>query len=260
MKKKHIQKRSETNSGFLNFCEKIIRRHPLVYYLARKFVRYTNIFEEDAIGIKKINFKNKINIIDVGASDGIASKFFLKNLNVNKILCYEPSKYYAKILKKLDKKVIVRNYALSDLKKKVNIFYPVYKSFFGDFELIPYTYYDVKKLKKQINLDFSFKKFLFIKKIKLQFKKINKIKYRIDLIKIDVNDHGFNVTKSLIKIIKKNKPALLVETDADIFPIFRLLKKFGYKQYYFSIRGGKFFEIKKNYPLNTYFLAKKHLH
>ena len=50
---KHIQKRSETNSGFLNLCEKIIRRHPLIYFFVRKFIRYTNIFEEDAIGIKK---------------------------------------------------------------------------------------------------------------------------------------------------------------------------------------------------------------
>ena len=82
---------------------------------------------------------------------------------------------------------------------------------------------------KQINLDFSFKKNLIIKKVQLKFKKINKINYKIDLIKIDVNDHGLNVTKSLIDIIKKNKPALLVETDADIYPIFKVLKKIGYK-------------------------------
>ena len=256
---KHIQKRSETNSGFLNLCEKIIRRHPLIYFFVRKFIRYTNIFEEDAIGIKKIKFKNKINIIDVGASDGIASKFFLKNLKVNKIICFEPNKHYFELLKNLDKKIIPKNFAISNRIKKTNIYYPVYKSFFGNFELIPYTYYDIRKLRKQINLDFSFKKNLIIKKTKLKFNKFKNSNYKIDLIKIDVNDHGFNVLKCLLKTIKRHQPALLVETDADIFPIFRELKKLGYKQYYFSISNSKFYEIKKNYPLNTYFLLKKHL-
>ena len=88
-----IMSKSSTNSGLLNFFEKIIRSHPLLYVFARYFVRHTNIFEEDATGVKYINFKDSINIIDVGASDGIASKFFLNNLNVNKAICFEPSNF-----------------------------------------------------------------------------------------------------------------------------------------------------------------------
>ena len=61
-----IMNKSSTNSGLLNFFERIIRSHPLLYVLVRYFVRYTNIFEEDAVGVKYINFNNKINIIDVG--------------------------------------------------------------------------------------------------------------------------------------------------------------------------------------------------
>ena len=52
------QKRSKTNSGLINFFEKIIRHHPLVYYIARNFIRYTNIFEEDANGVSYLNFDN----------------------------------------------------------------------------------------------------------------------------------------------------------------------------------------------------------
>ena len=89
-------KKSKTNSGVLSFIEKIVRSHPLVYITFRYLIKFTNIFEEDAFGLKKINFKNKINIIDVGASDGIASKFFINNLNVNKIICYEPNESYIK--------------------------------------------------------------------------------------------------------------------------------------------------------------------
>ena len=85
-----VQKRSKTNSGLINFFEKIIRHHPLVYFISRKFVRYTNIFEEDANGVSYLNFNEKVNVMDVGASDGIAAKFFCKKLFVDKIFCFEP--------------------------------------------------------------------------------------------------------------------------------------------------------------------------
>ena len=40
-------KRSKTNSGILQHLEKIVRTHPLIYFIMRYFIRYTNIFEED---------------------------------------------------------------------------------------------------------------------------------------------------------------------------------------------------------------------
>ena len=94
-------KRSKSNSGFLYFLEKIVRSHPLLYFVIRSFIRYTNIFEEDANGVTFLNLTEKVNIIDVGASDGIASKFFNRKLKINKIICFEPNKPYARILKKL---------------------------------------------------------------------------------------------------------------------------------------------------------------
>ena len=74
--------RSKTNSGFLYFLEKIVRSHPLLYFVVRYFIRYTNIFEEDANGVAFLNLNKKVNIIDVGASDGIASKFFNRKLKI----------------------------------------------------------------------------------------------------------------------------------------------------------------------------------
>ena len=92
--------RSNTQKGILSIVEYFIRSIPIFYIMARKIVRFTNIFEEDANGVKELNFTNKkINIIDIGASDGIATKFFVKNLNVNKVYCFEPNKYYCKIIK-----------------------------------------------------------------------------------------------------------------------------------------------------------------
>ena len=102
-------KRSKTNTGFLYFLEKILRSHPLLYFIVRQFIIYTNIFEEDANGVVFLNLGKKVNIIDVGASDGIASKFFNRKLKINKIICFEPNKSYVRILKKLNIKNLIVN-------------------------------------------------------------------------------------------------------------------------------------------------------
>ena len=255
-----IMNKSSTNSGLLKFFERIIRSHPLLYVLVRYFIRYTNIFEEDAVGVKHINFNNKINIIDVGASDGIASKFFINNLNVNKSICFEPNNFYVKILKKIKKNnLIIRPYAIGHKKNTMEIFFPRYKFFNINFDLIPYTYYNKLTLAKQLKLDFRFRKNIRIIKQKLRINKINNLKYKIDLIKIDVNDNGLSVVKCLERIIKKDQPALLIETDSDIKKIIRILKKYKYNKYAFSNKKNKFEKINNKFPLNTYFLREKHL-
>ena len=95
---------SKTQVGFLGFLENIIRRNGVIYYFIRNIVIYFNIFEEDFKILTKYYKNKKINIIDVGASDGISANFFLKNLNVNKIYCYEPHKVFIKKLIKFKKK------------------------------------------------------------------------------------------------------------------------------------------------------------
>ena len=82
---------------------------------------------------------------------------------------------------------------------------------------------------------------------------------KINLIKIDVNGHELSVLKGLSKIINRDKPALIIETGEDIKTIEQYLKKYGFEKYLFLNKYNKFMKIKKNYPLNTYFLQKKHL-
>ena len=117
------------SSGIFKIVEKIIRSHPLIYYIFRYLVRYTNIFEEDANGVKFLNFKDKVNIIDVGASDGIATKFFCKNLNVNKVFCFEPNMPYVKILRKLDLAMLKYILFGITIKSKHQVFLPRYSFF-----------------------------------------------------------------------------------------------------------------------------------
>ena len=100
-------RKSSTNIGIIGIFEKLTRSHPLIYWIIRSLIRYTDIFERDFDGLKKLYFNNNMNIIDVGASDGLSVKFFLKNLSVNKVICFEPYKAYINILKK-NKKIIVK--------------------------------------------------------------------------------------------------------------------------------------------------------
>ena len=248
------------SSGLFKFLEKIIRSHPLVYFIFRYFIRYTNIFEDDAHGVSYLNLKKQINIIDVGASDGIASKFFIKKLKVANIFCFEPNKPYVKILKKLKyKNMRVYDYGIGEKNKKYNVFYPSYQFFKKNFDLVTYTFYDKKELLKQINLDFKFKRNINIVQKEIFLKRIDKLNLKISLIKIDVNGHELSVVKGLKNIIKKDKPALIVETDKNINKIYDYLKKFNYKKYSFLRKKRSFEKIKNTYPLNTYFLQSFHL-
>ena len=118
--------KSKTQIGLLGFIEKYIRKFVIIYYFIRNIAIKFNIFEEDFKILKEIFNNKKINIIDIGASDGISANFF-KNLNVKNIYCYEPHALFIKKLKKLKKNIqILRvyNYGLSTINKKTIVYVP----------------------------------------------------------------------------------------------------------------------------------------
>ena len=246
-------------SGYLAFFEKIARAHPLIYVYLRSLVRFTNIFERDFDGVKLLNFEGKVNLIDIGASDGIATKFLYKNLRLNKILCFEPNPTYVAILKKSKiKNLVIKPFGVGVKNSDVDIFIPRYKIFNKNFDIISYTGYDDKFLNHML-LDFKFKNNLSIVKKKIFIRKINKINHKIDLIKIDTNGHELSIINGLIKFIKRDKPALIIEENYDSNKIMKVLKRFSYKGYYYSISKKKF-ELKRNKDaLNRYYLQEMHL-
>lgn len=268
MKKKEIldninlrlNKKSKTQEGFFYLIEKIIRSHPLLYIISRSLIRFTNIFEIDFKGIKLINFKKNITIFDIGASDGIASKFFLKNLSVKKIYCFEPDKTYVKILKTLNiNKLTIKPYGIGIKDFVSDIYMPRYRFLNRNYDLTTYSFFDKNYLNKQIDLDFKFKKNLSMIKKKIYIKRINKINTKIDLIKIDTNGYEYQVLKGLKKIITNHKPAIILETNQDILKIRKFLNKYSYGSYYYNFKENKLMRIKKKYPLNTYFLHQTQL-
>ena len=51
-----------------------------------------------------------------------------------------------------------------------------------------------------------------IEKKIILLKRVKKMSYRISLIKIDVNGHEYSVVRGLQTIIKRDKPAMIIET------------------------------------------------
>ncbi len=251
---------SETHEGIFSVLEKIVRAHPAVYIIFRKLIKFTNIFEKDFDGLKILNInKEKINIIDVGASDGIASKFFNNNLIVGKIYCYEPNEYFLKILKRMNQRnVIIKPYAIGNRNIQKKIYFPRYNFLNKDYDIISYAHYD-KKLMDHFLLDFKFRSNLSIASSVLTIKKIGLFKKKINLIKIDTNGFELSIIKGLIKTIKKDKPVLLVEMNKDEKRIGSILKRFNYEGFFYSIGQKKFTKKKKSNALNKYFLQKEHI-
>ena len=226
-----MPKQNTTNLGFFGFIETYIRVIPIIYIFIRQLVRFINYFEEDFYYLKDIFKDKKINIIDVGASDGISAQFFLRNLNCNKIFCFEPQKVFFKKLLKLKKRfknIIPYNYGLAKRNFNMKIFYP-YVNFFGKkIFLLTYSFPKKKELQAQINLDFLIKP--NIEKSKIVVRKFKMIRDKINLIKIDTNGSEVEIVETLLPIIKRDKPVLIIENN-NISKIFGSLKRYKYKKY-----------------------------
>ncbi len=73
-----------------------------------------------------------------------------------------------------------------------------------------------------------------------------------------MNGFEFSVIKGLSNLIKRDKPALLIEMGKETYKIEKFLKKYSYNQFIFSNKNKVFKKFKKKYALNMYFLQKKH--
>ena len=250
--------KSKTQIGLLGLVEKYVRKFVTIYYFIRSIAIKFDIFEEDFKILKEIYNGKKINIIDIGASDGISANFFIKNLNVKHIYCFEPHLLLVKKLKKLKKKyqnIKVFDYGISTCNENIEVYIPKIFFFGIPLYLYTYTFYDLEELKKQIKLDFLNYKKIIIEKSILKLKKFKFIKDNIHLIKIDVNGFEFEIVKCLERQIIKNHPLMVIENNKKINEISKYLSKYGYKKYYNN--NGKLERFKNQKVLDIFFITKK---
>jgi FkbM family methyltransferase len=254
--------KSVTQNSIINrYIETLIRSHPLIYIISKKILSYTSIFEDEMKGVRFLKFnKEKINYIDVGASDGISVRYFKKFLEFKKIICYEPNLFFKKRLEKLrSRKIEIHYNGLSNNNNNLKLYVPVYNFFNFKMYLHTYLFYKKKDLEKQINLDFFFKKNIKIETVKYSLMKPKIKNFEPDLIKIDVNGHEFEIIKSLQKIIFNSKPAIIVERGSHIKKISKILEKKKYNKYSFNFENKSFEVNPKHIPLSYYFLTDNYL-
>ena len=226
-----MTKKNTANSGLLGFIEKLLRIIPHVYLIFRPLIKFTNFFEEDFFYLKNIFKNKKINIIDIGASDGISALFFIRNLQPKKIYCYEPQKIFYKKLLNLKKKykfLKLFNYGLGNKMNNEKIYYPFINVFNKKFVLFAYSFPSKKELKKQIDQDFLIKPKIYQDKITI--KKFKVPQNKIDLIKIDTNGSEIDIISSIISVLKRDKPVLIIENN-NINKIYNNVKFLKYKKF-----------------------------
>ena len=247
----------------LSIIENIIRSNIYLFiffrYLTNKFFSKI-IYESDfniLIFLKNTSIFKKKTIIDVGANDGISIKIIRKFTN-NKIISFEPNSLnYKKItlLKKRIKNLITYKIGLSNIKHE-EVF--IYEAYFKKYHLSPFDSLlkinVIKHLKESLFIKNIVEK-ITIKKSKIKIDKLDNYVLNPCFIKIDIQGHEYECVKGSIKTIKKSKPIIMIEFDTLIIDnIYKVLRKFGYRKFYFISNKKELFEHKKEKVFNIFFI------
>ena len=190
--------------------------------------------------------------LDVGANKGLYS-LELEKIS-NEVIIFEPLKSMFKDLEILLKKKTKKfNYALGNsfCNKKIKI--PILNNSlsYGRATLTNRFKEYKSKITKVRKLDYLLKK-----------KKIYKVNKKVDFIKIDVEGYEENVIYGAKKLIKKDKPIILIELELRILGnkkikrIFNFFEKLNYNVFYtdngISLKSTKFNDL-KNFQRNSNF-------
>jgi len=231
---------------------------PEKYLLKKRLKRaIKNNYENELTILDKIINKN-LDSVDVGVYRGVYS-YRLSQITKH-VHAFEPNPliypYLEKNLTKIIKNISLYNIAVSENKGVANLRIP------NRFNTLnKNNYEEMYKLgastihkKNELNNDTYISK--EVEKNKLDNLLENK---KIGFIKIDVEGHEKNVIIGASKIIKKNKPVLLVEieekhTQDKVINIINFINTFGYKSYFLDKQ--ELIEIKKetNFRLKNNFI------
>lgn len=204
-------------------------------YLLRKRLKRAirKNYEKELEIIEKFSDKSK-DALDIGVYRGVYSYKLAQNFNF--VHSFEPNPllfpYLKKNLKKIINNIELYNFALSDLNGETKLKLPIRsQSIFKNnieelYKLGAATIHPKNKI-------FNFKE-VIVKKQKLDDIKINN---EIGFIKIDVEGHEIEVINGAKKIIKKNKPILLIEIEerhsqTPVKESINYIKNFGYECYF----------------------------
>lgn len=186
---------------------------------------FNNSYEEETFQFikKKLNKHDLKNFfIDIGANVGVYSLYFRQNFN-SKIIAYEPDEKNYKLIKSTINKNKFKNFYL----KKICLSNKNSSEKFLIDDIRGMTG-SLSNKRNTIQIHQRLKNYKFVKTCK--FDDIFKLKDKISLIKIDVENHELEVIDGMIKNIKKFKPLLIIESNTQNIKSLKMrLNKLNYK-------------------------------
>ena len=220
-----------------------------------------NEFEklEPDLNIIKNLIKPGDSIIDVGANFGFYTFYLSKLVGENgHVFSIEPIPLTFKILSNNVKKLALDNVSLFNCGISEQDGFAIME--IPKFDSGSENYYQAKIVN-------NVKQASSIRKIKVELRTIDSLLYdyckKIAFIKIDAENHEFQVINGAIKLISHLKPALFVEVSENpddkhslAFELFNLLKNQGYSPYYY--RDNKLWmRTHGDKSINYFFLTNK---
>ena len=248
---------------FENFSRISLIFYSISRFLFIKIFRGT-LYEKEADGFKLIKKNNNLNIVDIGANDGLSSSFFLSNFKNSKIYIYEPLKnYLINIKNNNNNKIKIFEVALGDKNNSKFLNIPYYNLLGTSIKIYLSAYSTINDNNKKIfDLNPSLRTFFFYKKIlnkriKVKIEKLDNYNLKSSIIKLDVEGYEDRVINGGRNLIKKYKPIMYIERPTS--KSINFLKKIGYKMYVYDLSNKEFTNIKKTSPeyRNYYFLANR---
>lgn len=225
---------------------KFIEKLPLIQIFIYNNLKYFSFLfphDKDYYALKLlINKNDKRVFIDVGGNIGLSSIGFRELGFKNRVLIFEPDKSLInKYLKKIKKKyhnLTVYPFGLSNSNKQKRLYRAFYKNNFFHFN----NSFSLNYLKKKLKENYGNKsKHFEIKNVNLILKKFDNLKLNIKccFIKIDVEGYDHKVIYGMKRLIKNQKPVILVEYNKSNFSkIYNFLYK-TYECYFYDFNSNK---------------------
>lgn len=241
--------------------EKTIRKNWFIYYFVRTLHEYflSNIFfEAECKVFSYLKKKKNLQIIDIGSSNKVFSRFISKYFHNSKFYCFEPLFFLHKQLKieKNNNKSILFKNGCGNKSKKIIIYTPYKKIFNIHFYFKFFSSINQKFLIKNLYYYFKDKKFFFKRSV-ISINKLDNFNLKPDIIKIDTENYELEVIIGALKTIKKNRPIIMVENPSEKINI--IFKKLNYQKYQYIKSLNKLKVVRNNNKLsyNYFYFCKK---
>ncbi len=160
---------------------------------------------------------------------------------------FEPNPYlykkYLLNLKKKDKNLFINNFALG----KNNSYKTIYNVYYKSKNIHFLNSFSKKYISNSIKITFpKIKNKIEIKKKKIKCKKLDDIKFKFApcFIKLDTEGNDYDVLKGAKKLLKENKPVLLIEFNSEYHNRIKKLLK-NYNSLIYNFKDDKFYEINR---------------